>query len=238
MSGPFRNAKSVIGYSLHATDGDIGTVDDLYFDDERWTVRYLVVDTGSWLTGRKVLISPRAIGEVDWDAKALPVQLTKSQVEKSPDVDTRKPVSRQHEAEHLGYYEYPFYWGGSGLWGMGEYPGDLSSQTAIESQLRANESKLAPAGSADSHLQSANAVIGYHISATDGEIGHVDDMLIDERTWAIRELIVDTSNWWGGHKVLIAPSAISSVSWSDAKVIVDLTRADIQKARTFQPAAL
>ncbi len=241
MSGPFRNAKNLIGYSLHATDGDIGTIDDLYFDDERWTVRYLVVDTGGWLTRRKVLISPRAIGDVDWAAKVLPVRLTKSQVEKSPDVDTKKPVSRQHEAEHLGYYEYPFYWGGSGLWGMGEYPGDLSSQTALEAQLRAadaNTAKPGAIGSVDSHLQSCNAVIGYHISATDGEIGHVDDMLVDERTWAIRELIVDTSNWWGGHKVLIAPGAISSVSWTDAKVIVNLTRDDIQKARTFQPAAL
>lgn len=234
MSAPFRNAKSLIGHTLHATDGDIGSIADLYFDDERWTVRYLVVDTGGWLTGRKVLISPRAIGEIDWDAKALPVKLTKSQVERSPDVDTRKPVSRQHEAEHLGYYEYPFYWGGSGLWGMGEYPGDLSSQAVIEAELRATATKPASPASADSHLQSCNAVIGYHISATDGEIGHLDDMLIDERSWAIRELIVDTSNWWGGHKVLIAPGAINSVSWVDAKVAVDLSRADVQKARTFQ----
>jgi hypothetical protein len=147
-------------------------------------------------------------------------------------------VSRQHEAAHLGYYEYPFYWGGSGLWGMGEYPGDLSSQTAIEAELRANERAEPPSESADSHLQSFNAVRGYHIHATDGEIGHVDDMLIDERSWAIRDFIVDTSNWWGGHKVMIPAGSITSVTWPDAKVSVSLSRDDVKKARTFDPVAL
>jgi sporulation protein YlmC with PRC-barrel domain len=233
-----RNAKHLLGYSIHATDGDIGAVTDLYFDDEKWAIRYLVVDTGGWLTGRKVLISPLAIGEPDWDGKALPVSLTKKQVENSPDIDTNKPVSRQHEAAHLGYYEYPFYWGGSGLWGMGEYPGDFSSQMAMESQLGANAKKKPETVSGDSHLQSFNAVVGYHIHAKDGEIGHVDDMVIDERSWAIRELIVDTSNWWGGHKVQIAPRSITAVNWPDASVAVDLLRADVQKAPAFEPTAL
>jgi uncharacterized protein YrrD len=238
MTEVLRKAKDLVGYAIHATDGNIGAVTDLYFDDERWAVRYLVVDTGGWLTGRKVLISPRAFGELEWSAKVLPVSLTKSQVENSPDIDTNKPVSRQHEAAHLGYYEYPFYWGGSGLWGMGEYPGDLSSQTAIEAELRANEPASPVTASDDSHLQSFNAVMGYHIHATDGEIGHVDDMLIDDRSWAIRDLVVDTSNWWGGHKVLIEPGSITSVTWSSAEVKVSLSRADVQKARTFDPVAL
>ena len=239
MAGALRNAKDLLGYAIRATDGNIGTVADLYFDDERWAVRYLVVDTGGWLTGRRVLISPRAFGEPEWNAKILPVSLTKSQVENSPDIDTNKPVSRQHEAAHLGYYEYPFYWGGSGLWGMGEYPGDLSSQTAIEAELRANEpAPLAPAPGEDSHLQSFNAVRGYHIHATDGEVGHVEDLLIDDRSWAIRDLVVNTSNWWGGHKVLIEPGSITSVAWPAAEVRVSLSRADVQKARTFDPVAL
>ncbi len=237
--GALRNAKDLLGYSIRATDGNIGTITDFYFDDERWTVRYVVVDTGGWLTGRRVLISPRAFGVPEWHAKVLPVSLTKTQVQNSPDVDTTKPVSRQHEAAHLGYYEYPFYWGGSGLWGMGEYPGDLSSQTAIEQELRANAPAEEPAPvDEDSHLQSVNAVMGYQIHATDGEIGHVDDVLIDERNWAIRDLIVSTSNWWGGHKVLVAPSDIASVSWPDAQVAVTLSRADVQKAPAYDPVAL
>lgn len=244
MPSALRNAKDLLGYSIRATDGNIGTIADLYFDDERWAVRYVVVDTGGWLTGRKVLISPRAFGEPEWHAKVLPVSLTKTQVQHSPDIDTNKPVSRQHEAANLGYYEYPFYWGGSGLWGMGEYPGDLSSQTAIEKELRANAPEVNDATDAplatgdDSHLQSFNAVMGYHIHATDGEIGHVDDMLLDDRTWAIRDLVVNTSNWWGGHKVLIAPSAIASVSWPDAQVAVSLSRADVQKAPSYDPVTL
>jgi uncharacterized protein YrrD len=242
MPSALRNAKDLLGYAIRATDGNIGTIADLYFDDERWAVRYVVVDTGGWLTGRKVLISPRAFGEPEWHARVLPVSLTKTQVQRSPDIDTNKPVSRQHEAAHLGYYEYPFYWGGSGWWGLGAYPGDLSSQTAIEKELRANAPKEGvdaplPAGE-DSHLQSFNAVMGYHIHATDGEIGHVDDMLLDDRSWAIRDLVINTSNWWGGHKVLIPPSAIASVSWPDAQVAVSWSRADVQKAPAFEPAAL
>lgn len=174
MSGPVRNAKDLIGHAIHATDGDIGKVVDLYFDDERWAIRYLVVDTGGWLTGRKVLISPRAITAVNGDDNVLSVALTKSQVQNSPDIETEKPVSRQHEAEHSTYYEYPFYWGGSGLWGMGEYPGDLVSQTAIEAELRANAPDAPADTSADSHLRSFKA-----------EVADGADMLVDQKSWAI-----------------------------------------------------
>jgi sporulation protein YlmC with PRC-barrel domain len=112
-----RNVKDLRGYTILATDGAIGEVDDLYFDDDRWAIRYLVVDTGSWLAARKVLTSPVAIGRPDWMAQQLPASPTKAQVERSPEIDTKKPVSRQHETEHLGYYGYPDYWGGArGAW--------------------------------------------------------------------------------------------------------------------------
>lgn len=207
MASPARNAKDLLGYSIHATDGDIGKVIDLYFDDERWAVRYLVVDTGGWLTGRKVLISPRAVTEANRDDKVLPVSLTKDQVKHSPDIDTDKPVSRQHEAEHLGYYEYPFYWGGSGLWGMGEYPGDLSSQTVIEAELRANEDAHAPKpdASVDSHLRSFKAVSSSHVNTTGGEVAEIEDLLVDQRSWAIRDVVVTV----GGKQMHLPPTAIS-----------------------------
>src|SRR5664279_428506 len=107
---------------IHATDGSIGQVKDLYFDDKAWVIRYLVVDTGSWLSSRNVLISPIAIGHPNWTEKVLPVSITKEQVKNSPSIDTDKPVSRQHEMRYLGYYGYPLYWGGAGLWGGGMYP--------------------------------------------------------------------------------------------------------------------
>jgi hypothetical protein len=231
-----RNVKGLRGYAIRATDGVIGAVDDLYFDDEDWAIRYLVADAGSWLTDRKVLISPLALGHPDWMGQQLPVSLTMAQVQRSPDIDTRKPVSRQHEAAFLGYYGYPSYWEGAGLWGMGAYPGSLTTEGQIEENMRVRRhpAKRTPE---DSHLRSCSTVIGHHIHATDGEIGHVDDMLVDDRTWAIRYLVVDTANWWGGHQVLIAPQWIDGVSWADATVSVDLTRHAIQVAPPFDRAA-
>ena len=231
-----RNIKDLRGYAIRATDGAIGKVDDFYFDDEDWGIRYLVVDTGSWLSGRKVLISPIAVGHAGWMARRLPVALTRAQVEHSPDIDTRKPVSRQHEAQYFGYYGYPYYWGGAGLWGMGAYPGSLTAQGRIEEDLKAHGTHATPTAD-DCHLRSSNAVIGHHITATDGDIGHLEDLLVDDHTWAIRHLIVATSNWWGGHRVLVAPQWIKDVSWSEAKVSVDLTRQAVKDAPPYDSAA-
>src|SRR5688572_30756225 len=200
-----RNVNELRGFAIHATDGVIGEVDDLYFDDENWAVRYLVVDTGGWLSGRKVLISPYAIGLPNWDGRELPVRLTKAQVEGSPDIDTQKPVSRQHEAFYSSYYGYPYYWGSEGLWGLGAYPGilpaDVPAATAEGEQEGAKEA-LPLQQPVDAHLRSCNELKGYQLHATDGDIGHVDDMLVEDRTWAIRYLVVNTSKWWGGHRVL------------------------------------
>jgi len=231
-----RNVKDLRGYAILATDGAIGEVDDLYFDDDRWAIRYLVVDTGGWLPARKVLISPVAIGRPDWMAQQLPVSLTTAQVEHSPDIDTRRPVSRQHETEYLGYYGYPPYWGGAGLWGMGAYPGSLTTEGRFDEAIKARGTSAAHTPD-DCHLRSCRAVTGYHIHATDGDIGHVKDLLVDDRTWAIRYLIVDTSNWWGGHDVLVAPQWIEAVSWRDAKVSVDLTRQAVKDAPPYDSAA-
>jgi sporulation protein YlmC with PRC-barrel domain len=232
-----RNVTDLRGYAIRATDGVIGKVDDLYFDDEDWAIRYLVVDTGGWLSDRKVLVSPIAIGHPDWMGQLLPVSLTKAQVKASPDIDTQKPVSRQHEAAHLGYYGYPYYWGGGGLWGMGAYPGSLTVEDRVEEEMKSRRTRAAQT-SDDCHLRSCHAVIGYHIHAADGDIGHVEDFLVDEHTWAIRYLIVATSNyWWGGHRVLVAPEWIKDVQWSDAKVFVDVTRAAVKQAPAYDPAA-
>ena len=225
-----RNVKDLRGFAIHATDGVIGEVDDLYFDDEDWTVRYLIVDTGGWLSGRKVLISPYAIGVPSWQERQLPVKLTKAQVEGSPDIDTQKPVSRQHEAHYSSYYGYPYYWGSEGLWGLGTYPGILPADVPPEI------GKSGPQSFDDAHLRSCRELGGYHIQALDGDIGHVDDMLVDDHTWAIRYLTVDTSNWWGGHLVLISPQWVDEVSWSGSKVSVGLTRQAVQEAPPYDPS--
>lgn len=230
-----RSTKDLEGYAIGATDGVIGHVKDLYFDDEAWTVRYLVVDAGSWLSSRRVLISPFAVGKPSTSEKVLPVSLTREKVKNSPDIDTDKPISRQHEIDYLGYYGYPMYWGGAGYWGAGVYPGAMLSgygvrpgSTSGPIDATAAPAEMQPAGHADSHLRSCDTVSRYYLHASDGDIGHVQGMLIDDETWAIRYLVVNTSNWWLGHKVLIAPQWIESVSWLEATVSVDLTRQAIK----------
>ena len=231
-----RNVKDLRGFAIRAIDGPIGSVDDVYFDDEDWGVRYLVVETGTWLSGRKVLISPVGLGHAGWMARQLPVALTRAQVGRSPDIDTRKPVSRQHEAEYFKYYGYPYYWGGAGLWGMGAYPGSLNTEGRIEEEMKARQT-LATQPPEDCHLRSSNAVIGHHIAATDGGIGHVEDLLVDDDTWAIRYWLSGTGNWWNGHRVLIPPERIKGVSWSTAKVTVDMSRQAIKDAPPYDSAA-
>ena len=231
-----RNVQELRGFAIHATDGNIGEVDDLYFDDEDWAIRYLVGDTGHWLSGRKVLISPLAIGHLDWLAQQLAVSLTKARIEHSPDIDTRKPVSRQHEAAYFGYYGYPYYWGGAGLWGMGAYPGGLTIENRFEEEMKTRRTPATTTPDA-CHLRSCKVVIGNHVHAKNGDIGHVQDMLVDEHSWAIRYLIVDTSNWWGGHHVLVAPQWIEAVSWADARVSVNLTRQAVKDAPPYDSDA-
>jgi hypothetical protein len=215
------HAANLRGVVIRATDGELGTVDELYFDDETWAIRYLTVETGGWLGGRRVLISPISVVHTDWQSKRLDVVLTKKQVENSPDIDTHKPVSRQHEAEYLGYYGYPYYWGGPNLGGPEFYPGSLIIPETAKTEAMADRIQRE---SADSHLRSTEAVTGYNIEAADGEIGHVDGFLVDDEAWTIRYIEVAIRNWLPGKKVLISPAWIERVSWEKSKVYAGLSR--------------
>lgn len=231
---------------IGATDGSIGHVKDLYFDDDTWVIRYLVVDAGTWLKSRRILISPISIVNPDWAGNVLPVSISKEQVRNSPNINTERPVSRQNEVEYLGYYGYPNYWGSVGIWGGSDYPGMLTTGVGYggsadehrrmrkwEEKNRADGARLR---SADPHLRSCEEVVEYHIHATDGEIGHVQGMLIDEKTWSIRYVVVQTSNWWLGHQVLVSPQWISGVDWATDMVKVDLTRESIKSAVPYDSA--
>lgn len=231
------NIDGLRNYSLRATDGEIGTVEDFYFDDQAWAVRYLQVDTGKWLPGRKVLISPLSLGRVDLEAKAIEVKLTKSQVEKSPDIDTHKPISRQHEMTLFNYYGYPYYWPGPYLWGPVPYPAGVPGPTergTLGEEIRAAEEREEEE---DQHLRSAREVTNYTIEASDGEIGHVEDFLVSDEDWAIRYILVDTRNWWPGKKVVVSPRWIREVSWPDKKVHVDLSRESIKNSPEYDASA-
>ena len=182
-------AKRLKGYKLDSLDGEIGKVKEFYFDDQHWAIRYLVADTGNWLTGRQVLISPYALVAVIEEEQHIAVDLTKKQIEDSPSLNSDKPVSRQFEDAYYGYYGWPVYWGGPLMWGSYSYPFIMRDREKWGESTQ-NEKTWDP------HLRSTHDVSGHNIQAADGEIGHVDDFIIDDETWAIRYLIVDTGNWW------------------------------------------
>jgi uncharacterized protein YrrD len=225
-----RSMKSLFGTKILAIDGEIGYVHDFFFDDESWVIRYLVVDTGSWLPERKVLLSPEVLGAQDWNANTFSVDLTREQVKSSPDIDVNKPVSRQHETKLHQHYGWDYYW----LPGAHHWAGHVSPPPAAKKEERPPVSGSKP--EVDYHLRSAKEVIGYHIQATDGKIGHVEDFIIDLISLIIRYMIVDTRDWLPGRKVLVSPAWVENVSWGDSKVYVNLTQEEIKYSPEFNPS--
>ncbi len=201
--------------SIRATDGKFGSIADLYFDDRNWAVLYLIADTAGWLSDRQVLISPAAVTGLDWDTGELAVRLTKTQVEHSPPVEADLPVTAQEILAMNAFYGWPDYWGG-----QPPHPVPVKPERV-----------------GDPHLRSAEFVKAYAIRALDGEIGHVDDYLVDDKEWFVRYLVVDTRKWLPGKKVLIAPPWIRDVDWADRAVAVELTRDSIRSAPGFDKSS-
>lgn len=212
-------AKTVQGYTLDSIDGEIGKVKEFYFDDQHWVIRYLVADTGNWLTGRQVLISPYALIAVVNEEQHIAIDLTKKQIEESPPLESDKPVSQQFEDAYYGFYGWPLYWGGPNMWGA--YPFIMRDPENLKGYTQSEKTW-------DPFLRSTHDVTGHHVQAANGEIGHVEDFVIDDESWAIRYLIIDTQNWWPGKKVLVSPQWIERVSWLESKVFVNLTREAIR----------
>jgi hypothetical protein len=230
-----RLAKSFNGFTLEARDGEIGKAKEFYFDDRNWTIRYLIADTGTWLADKSVLISPYALGAILTDEKRIRVKLTKAQIENSPAVDTDRPVSRQYELAYYPYYGFPSYWGGSSLWGNAAYP----QMVELPLGMAAGPDKATSHDeNEDPHLRSTKDVDGHSIQALDGEVGHVEDFVIDDESWTIRYLIVGTRNWWPGRKVLIATRSIDRISWGESTVYLRLERATIQNSPEYSESLL
>lgn len=218
-------AKSIKNYKLLCTDGEFGKVKEFLFDDLHWTIRYLVADTGNWLTGNLVLISPYALLSVDNDAEHITTNLSKEQIKNSPPQESHLPVSRQYESSYHDYYGYPQYWAGSMMWG------------ALPHILRdSSDWKKSPdkGNSEDSHLRSAKDVVGYSIEAKDGEIGHLDDFIIDDETWAIRYIEIDTKSWGTGKKVMVSPQWIERVGWDVSEIYVSMSRESVRQSPEYE----
>jgi uncharacterized protein YrrD len=234
--------KELFGFTIGATDGEIGDVTDVYFDDERWTIRYMVVATGRWLHGRKVLISPISVRGLSWDDAVMDVTLSRQQVRDSPSIDTDKPVSRQHETAYYNYYGYPNYWEGSNPWGLGMDPlpwvgaspdAAIFPPQSIDGTAGRHRQRDCERPTGDCHLRSSNQVIGYEVMATDGPVGTVEDFVFDDSNWAIRHAAVDTRKWLRGQHVLLRPESIIGVSWPEHEVYVNLTREAVETSPEY-----
>jgi hypothetical protein len=229
-----RSIKQLLGDKLGASDGDIGHVKDFYFDDQNWAVRYVVADTGGWLPVRQVLLSPHAFGNFQQAGKILIVNLTRKQIENSPPIDTHKPVSRQYEEEYYQYYGWPGYWQGDGLWGVNGFP-ILSTPPKTPPSAEAVENNRGHKKT-DAHLRSTESVNGYHIEATDGTAGHVCDFMMDEKSWAIGQLVVKMGHRFSGKDVLIPVSRVDRISYEKSTVFVNLTKAAVEQSSARDPA--
>jgi hypothetical protein len=211
-----RSIKEICGDKLGALDGEIGHVKDFYFDDNQWAVRYVVADTGSWITGRLVLLSPHALGRLPAKGKILPVNLTRQQIENCPVIDSHKPISRQYEEEYYRYYGWPYYWEGAALWGMSGFPILPVRPEPFPGQPAKPE--VSREDSVDAHLRSAQAVLGYQVQTGQEISGHVVDFAMDDESWVIAHLVVNTGHRFSGNTLMISPDQVDRISWDESKV--------------------
>lgn len=228
-----RSLKGLLGNQVQAADGDIGKVEDFYFDDDKWSIRYLAVDSQDWITDRQLLFSPRVFGEIGTQDGVFPLSLSRERILNSPVIRRDQEINRQQEMELHSYYQWPFYWTPGDAGGIG--PGSLAAYPLVElaEEMAQNES---PSMKEDSHLKSLKKFIGFTIQARDGSIGGVSDMLVEDETWELLYLIVDTSSWLTGRKVLVSPNWVERIDWKGSSVQIDLNRETIRNSPEYDPS--
>ena len=232
-----QNISELNGYAIAASDGPIGTVSDFLFDDESWLLRWLVVDTGKWLSGRKVLLPPSVLGHPDSNRRQFAVRLTTKEVADSPGIGTDRPISRQMETNLYDYYGWTPYWGPY-MGGYGYYGSLLARSRPTSSRWAERELADAQRAADDPHLRSIHEVVGYHIQAVDGTVGHVEDVIFEDVDWSIHYLVVDTKNWWPGKKVLISPWSTEAINWVEKSVRLNVDRQMVKDAPSYDASKL
>lgn len=218
-----RRTRDLKNYVIAAVNADIGKLDGFYFDD-RWTIRYIVVKTRPVLSARMVLISTVALRKPAWRPLRLRVRLTWEQVEKSPRVNLNRPVLRRHEIEHHNYYGWPYYW---------SKPGPRPHQMKTRSPLGAGSRRLSPNQSC---LHGTHELIGCQLVAVGGPVGHVQDILFDDRSWEIRYLVIGTGSWLTGKKILLRPLGGERINWQTRKVYVAMTKKTVRGSPRWDPS--
>jgi uncharacterized protein YrrD len=232
MQRQLKSAKEILGYELGAQDGKIGKCHDFLFDDRDWVIRYIIADTRKWLPGRKVLISPISIGTADRTTHTLQVNLTRDQIKEAPPLDTDAPVSRHYENLFNQYYQWAHYWDGGLIWGPHSSPSLLQRPPELGEPTELGNIDELPAEK--THLRSIEEVIGYQIQATDNDIGHVEDFIVEDETWMVRYLVVDTSNWLPGSKrVIVPPGWVDMVDWGRSAIVVKISSEQIEDSPEY-----
>jgi uncharacterized protein YrrD len=230
-----RTIRQLYGKTLAASDGEVGHIQDFYFNDQQWAVRYVIVDTGSWLPGRQVLLSPHAFRNLDQKEDSLQVILTRQQIENSPPIDSHKPVSRQFEEEYYRYYGWPSYWDGGGMWGLGGQPVTPWPYLMPDQQTTTPGAPLS--NGTDPHLRSTQSMNGYHIQASDGSIGHISDFVMDEN-WVIRQLVIQTGHWFSSKEILLSQEDVYRISYEQSMVYISKTKEAISAAPEYHISPL
>lgn len=229
-----RSITEMEGYKIHAIDGELGIVYDFFFDDFSWNIRYLVADTGNWFRSRLVLISPASLGEPNWQEQFFPINMTKEKIKNSPPIDTEKVISKQMETHLRDYYGWPYYWTGLAARIPSVIP--MQPDSFLETERLLKKDTQEERSEPEHTLRSTRDVIDYKIQAQDGEIGNIDDFIVEDGTWSIRYVAVDTGNWLlPGKKVLISLPWIKNIDWKQSKVFIDLSKEEVKESPEYDP---
>lgn len=217
-----RSTKEIQGFTILASDGPMGSIDEFFFDDQSWVIRYAVVNTGIWLFGRKVLLTPSSFNHLDSKNQCLPVKLSKDQVMGSPDIDTDQPVSRQQEQSLHHYFGWMPYWD---IEALGAVPSPIArKEETIHIEQKSNQ---------NAHLRRTNEVFGYAMQTENGVIGVLTDFILDDRLWLIRYAVVEIKNLLSIKRVLLSRDWIQKISWEEKKISLGLDREFVKNSPEF-----
>jgi hypothetical protein len=227
-----RQMEALKSYEIVGSDGELGKLDDFFFDDVEWTVRELLMHTGNWYEGMSVLILPHSVTSIDDRERKIRVSLSRQQIEDAPvaPLDADGLLSRHYEAMIYDFYLMPYYWLGPYVWG----PATLPTVTPNAEMTRGAEELARLRESQQSHLRRFNIVNGFSIRCVDGAMGDVEDMIFDASSWTIQYLVVDTRKYLLGKNVLVPPSAIKELNWFEATIYLDMTKADLEALPNFK----
>ena len=204
-----RSIRELFGYTVREVDGEIGLVRDFLVDNREWNVTYLEIDLTQWFPGKKVIVPPSRIGQPDGKKFEVPLLLSKAQVVNSPAIKLDETVCRLHEEELALHFGWD--------------PCIISTDSKkVEDH---------------SHLQSSRELMGYHLHATDGRIGHIEDFILDDEDWILRYAVVDTRDWLPGRRVLMPLPWITTVIWKENSVLIDHSRENVKNSPEYDPSS-